>query len=53
VDWIQVYAVAILVIGILGRTVKHGEPRDDYNAVEIPALLLLALPHYGRVFGWW
>lgn len=56
-DWIQIWAAVIIILNCMSvgyNLAMHDKPKkDDHSFFVSFFALLLLLPHYGRVFGWW
>ena len=53
-DWIQIYTLSMLSISLLMSANMHGKPKDGEHNFWFAAFgLVLSLPWFGRVFGWW
>jgi hypothetical protein len=58
-DWVQWYAATILVLGVLVGVKMHGRPKPEdweekyFRIGTFLRHLVLAMPMYGRIFGWW
>lgn len=52
-DWIQWYALAWLIIGCVSNMIVHDMPKARHDFRIYFVCLLLAIPTYGRIFGWW
>ena len=53
-DWIQIYTAAMIFLALAVAMFQHGNGRSGYHDFRVDFIaLLLGLPFYGRVFGWW
>lgn len=51
---VQIYTCCILTLAIILGLTQHGKPKEGINDFRITfGSLILGLPYWGRIFGWW
>lgn len=56
-DWVKVYTIVIITIAIVGPMMWNGQRKSEHNCrydwCDGFIGIIIMLPIYGRIFGYW